>query len=227
MKIINWNIGRPTASKYSQILDKLYELDGDIVVITETNSSVVPPKLYNVISTNLLPPNFDGVIYKKGENRTTVWTKFPIVKSYPTYDAYTSICTNLETPDGILTLYASIIGILGGKGQRFQDDLQGQLADFDSIFPNKNVCFAGDYNVTFKGYIYPSYSARQILNNTFQKFTLTNVTAAIPDCVDHISMSTEFIKNKKVTVDMWNLSKTLSDHIGTSVTLREIEEAFV
>jgi hypothetical protein len=41
MKIINWNVGRPSKSKDEKNLEKLNELDADIIILTETNSSIV------------------------------------------------------------------------------------------------------------------------------------------------------------------------------------------
>ena len=221
MKIINWNVGRPTKNRGKQILDKLNELDGDILVLTETNSIVTPPANYNLVSTKFLPTNFDGVIYADGENRTSIWTKFPVAKAYKTFDDVTSVCADISTPFGLLTIYATIIGVFGGKGQRFQDDLQGQLQDFDNLFSNKQVCLIGDYNVTFTGFVYPSYLARQTLNSVFEKFVLTNLTSSISDSVDHIAISNDFIKSKKIKLDSWNLDKSLSDHIGVSITLTD------
>ena len=220
LKIINWNVGRPTKNKCNKILDKLNELGGDIVILTETNSSI-NLKSYDLVSTDLLPKQLDGVPYKDGENRVSIWTKFPATPSQKTFNGFTSVCTDIPTPFGLLTVYGTIIGIFGGTKPPFHQDLQSQLLDFDRIFPGKKVCLVGDYNIIFSGQAYPSHLARETLNDVFQKFALTNLTATISDCVDHIALSDSFIKNKKVNIDTWNLDKVLSDHIGISVTLEK------
>ena len=222
MKIINWNVGRPTLIKSRQIIDKLIQIDGDIIILTETNSNIILPTNYHCISTDLLPNNHDGINYNAKEKRTSVFSKYPIKNTYKTFDKFTSLCADIETPFGLLTIYATIIGVFGGKGSRFDEDLKHHLFDFDILLPNKHVCIIGDYNIMFNGFKYPSKSARNKMNNVFDKFHLSNLTASLDFCVDHISISNGYIKNKKVHVDdIWNIDKTLSDHIGTSITLLE------
>jgi hypothetical protein len=228
MKIINWNVGRPTANKSQQITDKLNQLDGDILILTETNSTIIPLANYHHISTDLLPHNHDGINYNANENRTSIFSKYPITKTYKTFDNFTSLCADIETPFGSLTIYATIIGVFGGKGNRFNEDLQHHISDFEKLLNDKQVCIVGDYNTTFNGFTYPSHSARDTMNSVFDKFHLTNLTASIDNCVDHISISNEFLKNKKVQInDVWNTDKKLSDHIGTAITLSEQQEKMI
>ena len=222
MKIINWNVGRPTANKSRQITDKLNQLDGDILILTETNSTIIPLGNYHHISTDLLPNNYDGINYNVNENRTSIFSKYPITKTYKTFDNFTSLCADIETSFGSLTIYATIIGVFGGKGNRFDEDLQHHISDFEKLLNDKQVCIVGDYNITFNGFVYPSHLTRQTMNSMFDKFHLNNLTASLDNCVDHISISKKFLKNKKVQIDdIWNADKTLSDHIGTAITLAE------
>ena len=220
MKIISWNVGRPTNNKCFLILEKLNQLDADIIILTETNSLIAFPD-YNSISSNHLAMD-SNVIYKPEENRTSIWTKFPIRKpQHKTFDNETALCVDIETTFGLLTLYATIIGVFGGRGQRFKDDLRKHSLDFDELFPGKQICLAGDFNIAFTGYTYPSHIAIQTMNDVFQKFALTNWTGIIKDCVDHIAISNDFLKNKKISLEVWNLDKKLSDHIGASITLTD------
>lgn len=218
MKIATWNLQRLEKKKNQNILDKLYEIDADILVLTETNSNIQPEN-YTCLSTDKLPIYFDGISYNHGENRTSILSKYPIKTTHATYDSYTSVCADIVTPFGELTVYSTIIGVFANKQPRFDNDLYGQLADFDAIFPNKQICLIGDLNIMFSGFAYPSHRARNILNEAFQKFNLMNLTAEIANNVDHIILSTEYIKHKKVKIDIWNTDKTLSDHIGLCVTL--------
>ena len=218
MKILTWNIERP--KKENQlILDKIAEYNADIVVLTETNAIINPGREYSSIATETLTKGHEGIDYHLGENRTTIWTKYKIVKHNKTYDNFTSICAQIETPNGLINIYGTIIGIFGGMGDRFKSDLENQLLDFEKLSTETSLCIVGDLNVTFSGRAYPSHDARNKLNNAFEKLKLTNLTKDIENNVDHIVLSKDFIQNKKVTIETWNHDKILSDHIGICLTI--------
>ncbi|MCB9205491.1 MAG: endonuclease/exonuclease/phosphatase family protein [Flavobacteriales bacterium] len=222
MKIINWNVGRPNATKAARILERLNSLDGDIVVLTETDVAISPQGCVNVVSTDHLPFDLDGdleVPYRPGERRAMIWTKYSVIKTYQTRDEHTSVCAEIETPFGNLTVYATIIGVFNGLRPRFKLDLQRQMLDFEAIFPERQVAIIGDLNTTFSGRIYPSHVARETLDNAFKKFDLENVTSSIPGAVDHIAISSEFIRGKRIEIETWNEDRKLSDHIGFSATI--------
>lgn len=218
IKILTWNLERPKKTNQA-ILDKLGEYNADIVVLTETNTIINPGKEYSPIETKTLIKGHDGIKYQSGENRTTIWTKYKIVVEHKTFDSFTAVCAQIETPNGSLNVYATIIGVFGGIGERFKSDLENQLLDFEKLTSKKPLCIIGDLNVTFSGRVYPSHDARNKLNNAFEKMKLTNVTAAIENNVDHIVVSKDFIQNKNVTIETWNHDKKLSDHIGICLTI--------
>ena len=218
MKILTWNIERPKKAN-QLILEKLAEYKADILVLTETNAIINPGKEYSSISTEALTKGHDGIDYQVGENRTTIWTKYKIVVQHKTYDNYTSVCAQIETPNGPLNLYATIIGVFGGMGERFKSDLENQLLDFKRLPTENSLCIVGDLNVTFSGRAYPSHEARNKLDAAFEKLNLTNLTAEIENNVDHIVLIKDFIQNKKVTIETWNHDKILSDHIGICLTI--------
>jgi hypothetical protein len=60
MKIINWNVGRPSQAKSQLKCDKLNELNGDVLILTETNSKIRPSGDYTLVSSEHLPQDFDG-----------------------------------------------------------------------------------------------------------------------------------------------------------------------
>ena len=219
MIIINWNVGRPSKNKGAKILDELNKRDADILILTETNSSIKPQGSYHEVSTARLQGVTDGVPYKEGEIRTSIWTKYPVGERYPTFNDNTSVCADIKTESGILTVYATIIGIFGGTKPPFKKDLESQLDDFDNLFPGKQVCLVGDYNITFTGRAYQSHLVRQTLNDVFKKFKMTNLTVSIADSVDHIAISNDFMGNKNVSFEIWNEDKKLSDHVGVCLTI--------
>ena len=220
MKIANWNLERLDKRKNQLILDKLVELDADILVLTETNS-IIQLDNYTCISTELLPNNFDDVKYKVGENRVSILTKYKATTQHKTFDKYTAVCTDIETPFGPLTVYGTIIGVFANRQPRFDNDLNGQLADFEKIFTGRQVCFAGDFNITFTGQAWPSNKARQALLDAFKNYNLTNTTANIDSTVDHIVLSNNFLDNKHLEFETWNADKKLSDHVGHLLTLTQ------
>lgn len=221
MKIVTWNVERLQKNKNEEIKSKLYEFGADIIVLTETSSILNIGKNYNCVSTETLTENYDNVNYKVGENRTTIWTKYNFVNHNKTFDKFTSVCSEIETEFGILKVYGTIIGIFGGIGKRFESDLIGQLKDFENFETEKSNCIIGDLNVYFSGYAYPSHYARNILNETFEKLKMKNLTSEITENVDHIIISKEFMKNKKTKIETWNLDKKMSDHIGICLTIEE------
>jgi len=218
MRIATWNLQRLEKRKNQQVLDKLADINADILVLTETNS-IIQLDNYTCISTDLLPTDFDNIKYNVGENRVSILTKYKATTQHITFDRFTTVCTDIETPFGLLTVYGSIIGVFANRQPRFANDLNGQLADFEKIFNGRQVCFTGDLNVTFSGRPWPSSKARQTLMETFKSYRLTNTTANIADTVDHIVLSSDFIENKHLEIETWNADKKLSDLVGHLLTL--------
>jgi hypothetical protein len=219
MRIAIWNLERLKKRKRQLIIDKLIEIDADILILTETNSSIQLDN-YICISTELLPLGFDKTDYEVGENRVSILTKYETTNRHETYDSYTTVCSDIETPWGTLTVYGSIIGVFGNRQPRFDMDLYGQLTDLERLFANRQICFAGDLNTTFSGRVWPSKKARQMLIDAFGKYKLSNTTASIQGTVDHIVLSTSFIENRQLEIETWNQDKKLSDHVGHLLTLK-------
>lgn len=220
MRIATWNLQRLDKRKNQLILEKLVDINADILVLTETNSTIQLDN-YTCISTDLLPAGFDNINYKPGENRVSILTKYKVTTQHETFDSFTTVCTVLETPFGLLTVYGSIIGVFANRQPRFDNDLKGQLADFERIFPGRQICIAGDFNVTFSGGLWPSIKARQTLVDAFKTHRLTITTAGIIDTVDHIVLSNNLLCNKKSEIATWNADKKLSDHVGHLLILEQ------
>ena len=218
MKILTWNLERPKKSN-PLILQKLKDLDADILILTETNIAINPGSLYSSVSTEILESDFEGINYSSGENRTSIWSKYKIRDQFKTYDNFTSVCVEVEVADKILNVYGTIMGVFGGKGECFKRDLESQLLDFEKFSAGKLFCICGDFNVMFSGFAYPSHEARNKLNSLFEKLDLINLTSEIENNVDHIVISKNFISEKKIKIETWNENKNLSDHIGVCVTI--------
>ena len=75
MRIATWNLQRLEKRKNKEILDKLANINADILVLTET-SSIIQLDNYNCVSTDPLPSNFDNIKFNAGENRVSILTKY-------------------------------------------------------------------------------------------------------------------------------------------------------
>lgn len=219
MKIVTWNVGRPGKRKTAEINHRLTFAAADIVVLTETNADIRPEGKYFSLSSLPLEEVTDGITYKPHELRVSVYSKYPLVKQGATFNCYTAVCLNVQTPHGEILLYATIIGILGGTNAYYNTELLQHLSDFNNYFNQKAICLIGDLNTTFAGRVYPSIKARGVLNETFDKYNLVNLTHSVENCVDHVVVSKKFIGNGRFAISTWNEDKKLSDHIGIMVDI--------
>ena len=217
MKIATWNLERPNkTSRHNQaIIDCLEKIDADILILTETNEIINFAGKYNYFHTSTLEETY----YKVGEKRVSIYSKFSAVQYFKTFRSDTSICVKFNTPIGELAVYGTVIGILGNRRKSFIEDLDQQLSDFEKIAKSGNLCIAGDMNISFSDNHYYTKEGRQKLNSSFEELNLINLTAYVPQNIDHIIMARTFIGERSVNIETWNLDKKLSDHIGVAVDL--------
>jgi len=171
-----------------------------------------------------LSKNQDNInFYREGENRVSIYSKYPIKRRIQTADEFTSLAIELETTFGKLIVYGTIVGIFGYSRDkdRFVKDFNEQKSDFNKIFANENVCLIGDLNLSLSGWIYPIKEYRENLNNIINQFDLDKSTGNLDDNIDHILISKKFIKNREIQIEQFNGDKKLSDHIG--ICLKVIE----
>jgi exonuclease III len=86
MKIATWNLERLIKRKTKLVLDKLVDINADILILTETNS-IIQLENYTCISTSHLPTNFDNIKYEVGENRVSILTKYNATIRHKTFDS--------------------------------------------------------------------------------------------------------------------------------------------
>ncbi len=162
-----------------------------------------------------------------------VYSKYPFKDTYTTYDEYTTLCADIQTPHGTLTMYGSIIGVLGGNGpgrKGYINDLKNQLQDYRHLLQGKNACIIGDLNTSFTGFTYPSIDDQRTLKEVFKELDMTNLSERYIDLtvtnekninVDHIIISNSFLKKVAIVPHIWNQDKKLSDHIGFSIRFND------
>ena len=225
MKVINFNVERLiTKSKLKSIIEIIESFNADIIILTETNSELIKLNpIYFSEHSQRLSKNHDNVnFHRDGENRVSIYSKYPIRKRIITTDKFTNLAVEIDTIYGTLIIYSTIIGVFGYNIDkvRFIQDFENQIVDFEKIFKGNNVCLIGDLNISISGYIYPSKKYREKLNEIIKKYNLDNSTGEIEGNIDHILISKKFIGKLKLKVEKFNLNKKLSDHIGICLTLK-------
>jgi len=217
MKIATWNIERPSKiSRHNQaIIDCLEKINADILILTKTNEIIDFAGKYNCFHSSKLGETY----YKVGEKRVSIYSKYIAVQYFKTFRSDTSICVKFNTPIGDLAVYGTVIGIHGNRRKSFIEDLDQQLSDLGKIAKSGNFCIAGDLNISFSDNYYYTKDGRQKLNSSCDELNLVNLTANIPQNIDHIIITKTFIGERSVNIETWNLDKTLSDHIGVAVEL--------
>ena len=225
MKIATWNIERLTKSgkKSKEIISFLRELNADILVLTETNDFIELGPDYSVQHTSFLQDK----MYKVGERRVSIFSQFPFSdKKLKTFNSETALCVSIKTSLGELTVYGTILGVLGNKGNQFKDDLEKQLLDFENINKEaKNFCIIGDLNISFSDNYYFTKDGRKKLNSSFEKHQMKNYTADLKHNIDHIILTEKFVGKHKVVTSYWNETENkqtrLSDHKGVMIEIFE------
>jgi len=217
MKIATWNLEflKRTSSrdKTAKIVATLKEVGADIWILTETNSAISPGDGYTPVFSDPLP--VPGPYNRRtGDYEAMIWSKFPL-SQISIAESSTSVCAKAQTSLGEVYFYGTVIGILGNRVSTFHSDLQKQLADWQRINELGAICIAGDFNISWDSY-YFTKDGRAKITDCFTKLGIANLTSEVKQNIDHIAISKPFEKTAECT---WNLDKTLSDHIGVSVSV--------
>lgn len=213
MKILSWNLERPKKNqlaKINQIQNLIKNENADIIIMTETNRCIDFGQEYFALHTDSLPSFHDNQNYSEGENRVSIYSKFPFKNQISTYDSFTSVCGSLETNFGELVIYGSIIGSCGGRGFHFENDLQQQKLDIQNL--QGNICFSGDFNISFSGWKYPSQKVIEETKIFFFNQNLEIITENNRDSAIHIVINKDFLKAKNYTTKMIETDRKISDH---------------
>lgn len=219
MKIATWNVERlKHKNSLQEMIAACENVQADILVLTETDHRLYLD--YRFCYQTPLLSEIDPAFYKPTENRVSIFTNYPCIREYSTYDKYTSKCVELETERGHLLVYGTIIGIYGNRHVSFRQELAQQVEDIErlsKIADGFSIC--GDFNCSFgDNYYYTKYGRDELLAS-FCKNGLSLLTRGQNECIDHIAVTREFVGSAIVRVDEWNMDKRLSDHKGISVSI--------
>lgn len=209
MRIATWNIERLKRKKGIQnIVFECESQKADILVLTETDSQV-KPKYSHYFHTASLKGITDPAVYNDTENRVSIYTNYRCVRQHTTYDEKTSVCIDLETKRGILTVYGTIIGITGNRRSSYLADLQKQIQDVEQLVRSGcNVCMIGDFNCSFSDNYYYTSVGRNMLLDFFRENDISVLTADRSECIDHIAISNSFLDSAKAKIYEWNYQKS-------------------
>jgi len=220
MVIATWNVERLKHYKsLTRMLNACQSIDADILVLTETDCRLEPEYPYVFRSA----PLHDVVpeLYAATENRITIYSKYPLVRRLETFDEHTSVCVELATEYGNLIVYGTIIGVFGNRHSSFLPDLTKQMNDVERLSGmNNNICFCGDFNLSFADNYYFTAEGRKRVLTQFEKCGLSILTGNQPECIDHIAISDCFVNGHPCSIEEWNQDKQLSDHKGIAVSLK-------
>lgn len=227
MRIATWNIERLKHRKsIDKILSAIEDAKADILVLTESDERIKPnyrysfhtPKLHDAPSEYRMPGRYKDYavadVYAVTENRVSIYTNYPCIGQYETYDKYTALCVELETNAGNLLVYGTIIGIIGNRDESFKQDILLQAKDFERLSKTGNICICGDFNCSFSDNYYYTNFGRDTLSVSFASNNISLLTGNQPECIDHIAVSKNFIGGSNIKISEWNVDKSLSDHKG-------------
>lgn len=227
MRIATWNIERLKHRKsIDKILSAIEDAKADILVLTESDELIKPnyrysfhtPKLHDAPSEYRMPGRYKDYavadVYAVTENRVSIYTNYPCIGQYETYDKYTALCVELETNAGNLLVYGTIVGIIGNRDESFKQDILLQAKDFERLSKTGNICICGDFNCSFSDNYYYTNFGRDTLSVSFASNNISLLTGNQPECIDHIAVSKNFIGGSNIKISEWNVDKSLSDHKG-------------
>jgi hypothetical protein len=236
IRIATWNLERPSQNgfkKNQHRLDKIYEINADLWVFTETNSAIcLEGQGYTAVESCPIQG-----YHKSGEHLTTIWSAWKVNHSILTFDPSVAVCAEVESPFGAMIIYGTVITYANDKGQsgtskkweEHRKSIRQHHQDWSRIiqqYPNHLICIAGDFNQSRgdRGW-YEEKEAYNMLTSALEDLNLQCVTAKSMKelelsraSVDHICLSEDF-KSRIISVNGWEGEK-MSDHNGIFVELR-------
>jgi hypothetical protein len=222
MKILSWNLHHLEGDLDSDINNSRKQLimdhDADIVILTNTKLKFFIGSTYKRISTTGIPLRHDGITYKEGENRVSVYTKYPTKNKVKTFDNYTSVCQMIETPLGNLNVYGTIIG---AKSELFESDFVEQKEDLVRI--EGAICYAGDLNTSFTGTLVPNEKTVNEVQEFLNDQNIAVLTADFDNTTHHVAISKSFLKGNTTQVELFPVDAQLSHHEMIVVEIKEKE----
>jgi len=248
-KIANWNLERPKSKteKTKLAIEKIKEVNADIIVLTESSEAIDLSELY--------PFQIHTLSYERTPNEqwVTILSKWKITKQIETFDNYRTVSGIIESPFGNFTVFGTIIPYhqAGVSGVRYgslnyktweyhEKDLYAQSENWKKLLETEKLplLIIGDFNQTrFNNEGYGTPKVRQILTDLLKETDLKCVTeidfskefltedpkkGKTRNNIDHICVSNSLLNQMKTyEVGAWNhfteQGKFMSDHNGVYI----------
>lgn len=233
-RIANWNVERPKKGTDKTLLaiNKIQEVNADILVLTETSKAIDLGLDYKAIVATPFDKTPD-------EHWVTIWSKWKVLETIPTFAPKRTACCLIESPFGQLIVYGTIIPyhMAGVKENRYEqtgykawefheEDISNQSGDWQkikSLYPNANLLVIGDFNQTRDNLPrgYGTTNGRKLLSEELEKNKLTCLTEVdfeetqqlTPDPkkgkvrrnIDHICISNQLLnKFENLEISAWD-----------------------
>jgi endonuclease/exonuclease/phosphatase family metal-dependent hydrolase len=257
MRIATWNLERPKANGWKRnplIQDKIREIDADIWILTETNAVIVPESKRDPLAGYVPLASVAGTLhslgeYSRGENCTTIWSRYGIKRTIETFDRDTAVCAEIDTPLGLILVYGTILTYHGDKGPRnnskswveHDKEIVRHGEDWEKIrhrVQRTPLIVAGDFNQTRDGSrAYCSPKGIALLDKELQRNNLVSLTdedfgasnkltvspwseTGVRHNIDHICVTAEHFEVQHIGAwDHFTSTQKLSDHNGVFVDL--------
>jgi endonuclease/exonuclease/phosphatase family metal-dependent hydrolase len=237
IRLVTWNVDRPRTGSIARnaiVNAKLCEIDADILVLTETHASIRPGSGFDSCATEIHADNqwrYLNNPHTSGENCTTIWSRWPVIRQVPTADPIHGVCVEINTPYGALFVYGSIITWHADKGSdgtaknwtEHYKAIEWHGRDWSKLRGMRPLCAAGDFNTTLDGTYYGTKNGRDLLRTALIDGDLICITQALPLTIDHICLSPDWA-NRVEHCFIWQAytpaGRTISDHYGVGIDIR-------
>ena len=203
---------------HSTFKELIIEHDADVVILTHTNLNFQLGGIYKRIATQEMPLRHDGIDYKEGENRVSIYTKYPLKNKVKTYDDHNSICQMLDTPLGNLNIYGTVIG---ANKELFESDLLEQKDDLERI--QGAICYVGDYQMSFVKPYLPNEEKVMDMQAFADSQKMAILTADFENLMSHVMISKSFLKGNTTKLDLFEVPSHISNKEIIVVEIKEKE----
>ena len=203
---------------HSTFKELIIEHDADVVILTHTNLNFQLGGIYKRIATQEMPLRHDGIDYKEGENRVSIYTKYPLKNKVKTYDDHNSICQMLDTPLGNLNIYGTVIG---ANKELFESDLLEQKDDLERI--QGAICYVGDYQMSFVKPYLPNEEKVMDMQAFADSQKMAILTADFEKLLSHVMISKSFLKGNTTKLDLFEVPSHISNKEIIVVEIKEKE----
>ncbi|MBK6357132.1 MAG: endonuclease/exonuclease/phosphatase family protein [Betaproteobacteria bacterium] len=241
IRVATWNLKRPKRNGWQRnanIQAKLREINADIWVLTETNAVIIPTSNQYPEAGYVSVASLPSKDHQLGESFSTIWSRWGITRTIPTFDSEMAVCAETITPLGPMIVYGTIITYANDKGPRgtstrwkeHQKAIKAQGTDWLELrtqFPDHLLCVAGDFNQNLDGTDwYSEAESDQLLARALEAASLRCVTSQdmrkdfnlSRANIDHICISGA----AETIVAPWE-GESMSDHNGVAVIISDCQ----